>query len=92
MIAIYFSLLAGVAVFSKIEPISTIYSLPTHPNPENIRGRIITLEFETLYYVVCHVPCAGQKLARLQEKIIWNKAMEKYLRQLDEKKPVIWAG
>jgi len=50
------------------------------------------LEFETLYYVACYVPNAGDKLVRLKEKIIWDEAMEKYLRQLDEKKPVIWAG
>ncbi|CAB4398467.1 unnamed protein product [Rhizophagus irregularis] len=83
---------AGIAVFSKIEPISTSFGLPTHPNPESTKGRIITLEFESLYYVACYVPNAGDKLARLKEKIVWDEVMEKYLRQLDEKKPVIWAG
>ncbi|RIA83008.1 exodeoxyribonuclease III [Glomus cerebriforme] len=83
---------AGTAVFSKIEPITISYGLSTHPNPEVTKGRVITLEFETLYYVACYVPNAGEKLVRLKEKIIWDEAMEKYLRQLDETKPVIWAG
>ncbi|CAG8458327.1 12789_t:CDS:10 [Ambispora leptoticha] len=82
----------GIAIFSKIEPISKTYGLPTHPKPDITKGRIITLEFPTLYYVACYVPNAGEKLVRLKEKIEWDNAMEKYLRELDAKKPVIWAG
>ncbi|CAG8475727.1 7004_t:CDS:2 [Funneliformis caledonium] len=83
---------AGTVVFSKINPISVSFGLSTHPDPKVTEGRVITLEFETLYYVACYVPNAGEKLVRLKEKIIWDEAMEKYLKQLDEKKPVIWAG
>ncbi|CAG8436689.1 6382_t:CDS:10 [Ambispora gerdemannii] len=82
----------GVAIFSKIEPVSKTHGLPTHPKPDTTKGRIITLEFPTLYYVACYVPNAGDKLVRLNEKLEWNRAMEKYLRELDAKKPVIWTG
>ncbi|CAJ0913052.1 7754_t:CDS:2, partial [Entrophospora sp. SA101] len=82
----------GISVFSKIKPISSTLGLPTHPNPEITKGNIITLEFPELYYVACYVPNAGSKLVKLNERMGWDAAMEKYLRQLDEKKPVIWAG
>nr|CAG8520028.1 15448_t:CDS:2 [Entrophospora candida]CAG8527862.1 3282_t:CDS:2 [Entrophospora candida] len=82
----------GISVFSKIKPISSTLGLPTHPNPEITKGNIITLEFPELYYVACYVPNAGSKLVKLDERMGWDAAMEKYLRQLDEKKPVIWAG
>ncbi|CAG8811296.1 3103_t:CDS:2, partial [Racocetra persica] len=77
----------GVAVFSKIEPISVAFGLSTHPTPEITKGRVITLEFKTLYYVAVYVPNAGEKLVRLKERVTWDEAMERYLRQLDEKKP-----
>ncbi|CAG8754446.1 9042_t:CDS:2 [Dentiscutata erythropus] len=82
----------GIALFSKIEPISVVFGLSTHPDPEITKGRVITLEFETLYYVTAYVPNAGEKLVRLKERETWDEAMKEYLTQLDEKKPVIWAG
>ena len=39
-------------------------TLPGHPNPDtdNVKGRIITLEFEKYYLVGTYVPNAGEKL------------------------------
>ena len=38
--------------------------LPGHPNPDtdNVKGRIITLEFEKYYLIGTYVPNAGEKL------------------------------
>ncbi|GAA5878406.1 hypothetical protein JCM16303_002762 [Sporobolomyces ruberrimus] len=86
---------AGVAIFSKIEPINVVKGLPTtEPDvpQKDSEGRIITLEFEKSYVVATYVPNAGQGLKTLPEKAAWNKAFEVYLRELDSKKPVIWIG
>ncbi|KAG9303526.1 hypothetical protein G9A89_018422 [Geosiphon pyriformis] len=82
----------GVVVFSKIRPISIKRGLPTHPKPNSTRGRIITLEFSTIYYIAVYVPNAGAKLVRLKERVEWDKAMREYLWQLDQQKPIILAG
>lgn len=56
----------GTAVLSKIKPISVTKLLPGHPNPEQVKGRLITLEFEGCYVVCTYVTNAGQNLKVLQ--------------------------
>ncbi|KAI5119491.1 hypothetical protein M0805_009515 [Coniferiporia weirii] len=82
----------GTAIFSKHEPLSVTKTLPGHPNEEAVKGRIVTLEFETLYLVGTYVTNAGQGLKTLKEKEVWNEHFEVYIRALDAKKPVMWAG
>ncbi|KAF9109936.1 hypothetical protein BGX27_006972 [Mortierella sp. AM989] len=84
---------AGVAMFSKITPITTTAGLPTHPDPSCTKGRIVTLEFSTCYVLGCYVPNAGQGLVRLKERMVWDKAMKEWLLQLKAKgKHIIWTG
>ncbi|CAG8505526.1 7503_t:CDS:2 [Paraglomus occultum] len=82
----------GVAVFSKLEPISVTFGVATHSDVEYTKSRVITLEFSDFYYVACYIPNSGTKLKNLAARMEWDIAMDKYLRQLDEKKPLIWAG
>ncbi|KAG0040522.1 hypothetical protein BGZ82_001848 [Podila clonocystis] len=84
---------AGVAIFSKITPINVTAGLPTHPNPDVTKGRVVTLEFPTCFVVGCYVPNAGQGLVRLSERMLWDVAMKSWLKQLKEKgKQIIWTG
>ncbi|KAG0233250.1 hypothetical protein BGW42_007563 [Actinomortierella wolfii] len=84
---------AGVAMFSKFKPISVTAGLPTHPKPDETKGRVVTLEFPTTYIVGCYVPNAGQGLVRLQPRMVWDVAMKEWLVQLKNKgKQVIWTG
>lgn len=87
---------AGVAVFSKIRPMRVTYGLPGYPpgdaEGKQSRGRLVVLEFPTLYLLACYAVNAGQKLKTLDQKVQWNNAMTPYLRQLDADKPIIWAG
>ena len=53
---------AGTAVLSKIEPLSVDYALPGHPDPASVKGRIVTLEFESCYVVGTYVVNAGTGL------------------------------
>ncbi|KAF4615360.1 hypothetical protein D9613_002750 [Agrocybe pediades] len=83
---------AGTAILSKQKPISVNETIPDHPDPSSVKGRIITLEFATCYLVGTYVVNAGQNLKTLDEKKTWNTHFFAYMRDLDKKKPVIWAG
>ncbi|CDO68300.1 hypothetical protein BN946_scf184799.g27 [Trametes cinnabarina] len=83
---------SGTAVLSKIEPLSVDYTLPGHPDPASVKGRIVTLGFASCYLVGTYVVNAGTGLKTLDAKKEWNKHFEVYIRELDKKKPVIWAG
>lgn len=55
-------LVAGTAILSKIKPLSVDYTLPGHPDPESVKGRIVTLEFESAYVIGTYVVNAGTGL------------------------------
>lgn len=81
---------SGTAVFTKEEPVSVTYGIG---NPEHDReGRVITLEFETFYFVTVYTPNSQRELARLAYRLQWEDAFRTYLKALDEKKPVIVTG
>lgn len=48
------------------------YTLPGHPDPKSIKGRIVTLEFDTLYVVGTYVVNAGTglKVCQVQPRFI----------------------
>ncbi|KAI0797962.1 Endonuclease/exonuclease/phosphatase [Abortiporus biennis] len=83
---------SGTAILSKIKPLNVDYKLPNHPDPKYVKGRIVTLEFEGCFIVGTYTVNAGTGLKTLDEKKLWNKHFEAYIRSLDEKKPVIWTG
>lgn len=81
---------SGTAIFAKCTPISIfngmgIESLDTE-------GRLITLEYPNFYLVTCYTPNAQRELARIDHRMIWEKAFLEFLLQLDAKKPVIICG
>jgi exodeoxyribonuclease-3 len=81
---------SGVAVFSKVKPLSVHYGLGN--NEYDDEGRVITLEYDNFYYVACYVPNAGDGLKRLDFRLEFENNMAEYLKMLDSKKPVIYAG
>ncbi|KAG5647284.1 hypothetical protein DXG03_000820 [Asterophora parasitica] len=83
---------SGTAILSKHKPLSVDKTLPGHPEPLSVKGRIITLEFETCYVIGTYVVNAGTGLKTLDAKKEWNVHFEAYIRDLDKKKPVIWTG
>jgi len=81
---------SGVAVFSKKEPISVSYGIGIEKHDKE--GRVITLEFESFYYVTSYTPNSQPKQARLEYRMEWEEAMLDYLKKLESKKPVIYCG
>ena len=53
---------AGTAILSKHKPLSVDKTLPGHPDPSSVKGRIVTLEFENYYVIGTYVVNAGQGL------------------------------
>lgn len=62
--------IAGLAILSKLEARSVDMTLPGHPDPSSVKGRIVTLEFETYYLIGTYVVNAGTQLKVSQ--IYWN--------------------
>ncbi|TFY68986.1 hypothetical protein EVG20_g3342 [Dentipellis fragilis] len=83
---------SGTAVLSKREPLSVDKTLPGHPDPSYVKGRIVTLEFDSYYLIATYVVNAGVGLKTMDAKKLWNTHFEAYIRDLDKKKPVIWTG
>jgi hypothetical protein len=63
-------------VLSKYKPLSVTKTLPGHPKPSSVKGRIITLEFEGCYIVATYVVNAGTGLKVtcliLSYQILWS--------------------
>ncbi len=81
---------SGVAVFSKIKPISVHYGLKNEKYDDE--GRVITLEFDKFYYVASYVPNAGEGLKRLDFRLEYEKDLIEYFAELEKKKPIVYAG
>ena len=81
---------SGTAVFTKIEPISDTYGIGIDEHDHE--GRVITLEYEGYYLVNVYTPNAQRELARLSYRMKWEDDFRKYVKKLDETKPVIICG
>lgn len=81
---------SGTAVFTKKEPLAVSYDFEIE---EHIgEGRVITCEYKDFYLVNVYVPNSQEGLKRLDYRMRWEEDFREYLKQLDEKKPVILCG
>jgi exodeoxyribonuclease-3 len=82
---------SGTAVFSKIEPLDVRYGMSVKQH--DTEGRLITLDFGDYFLVNCYTPNAQRELGRLDYRTReWDKAFLRYVRKLDEQKPVVFCG
>ena len=81
---------SGTAVFSKKEPISVSYGIGVEEHDHE--GRVISLEFDSFYFITVYVPNSQDGLKRLDYRMCWEDDFLDYIRKLDEKKPVIYCG
>lgn len=80
---------SGTLVYTKKEPLRVIYGINDKYNDE---GRIITLEFESFYFVCAYVPNSQEMLARIDYRMMFEDDMREYLNSLNLIKPVIYCG
>lgn len=81
---------SGTAIFTKIKPLSVSYDIGIAEHDQE--GRVITAEFDDFYLVNVYTPNSQRELARLDYRMQWEDAFRSYIKQLDEKKPVIVCG
>lgn len=82
---------SGTAIFSKIEPQSISYGLGIEEHDNE--GRVITAEFDTFYLVTVYTPNSKRELERLEYRYKqWDKDFLKFVKKLEEKKPVVFCG
>jgi exodeoxyribonuclease III len=95
---------SGVAIYSKIKPISISFDIPKDIAKKfdglkdkygeaNSEGRVIALEFERFFIVNVYTPNAKDDLSRIPLRYkMWDKAFLSYVEELNKKKPVIFMG
>ena len=81
---------SGTAIFTKEEPLQVAYGIGVEEHDHE--GRVITAEYPEFYFVTVYVPNAQQELKRLDYRMQWEADFLTYLKKLEEKKPVIYAG
>ncbi|MBI64897.1 MAG: exodeoxyribonuclease III [Candidatus Marinimicrobia bacterium] len=82
---------SGTAIFSKIKPLNYFYGLGIKKHDHE--GRVITLEFKDYYLVTVYTPNSKRELLRLDyRQKEWDVDFLKYLKNLENKKPVIFCG
>ncbi|MHC1715630.1 MAG: exodeoxyribonuclease III [Acidaminococcaceae bacterium] len=81
---------SGTAIFTKIKPLSVSYDIGVAEHDQE--GRVITAEFDDFYLINVYTPNSQRELARLDYRMQWEDAFRSYIKQLDEKKPVIICG
>lgn len=81
---------SGVAMFTKIEPISVSNGMGVEEY--DTEGRLITAEFSDFYLITCYTPNSQQELKRLDFRVKWENELRKYIAELEKIKPVILCG
>lgn len=81
---------SGTAIFTKEEPLNVFYGINREKHDKE--GRVITLEFEKFYMVTVYTPNSQNELARLPYRMEWEEDFRTYLKELEEKKPVVVCG
>lgn len=81
---------SGTAIFTKIKPLTVTYGIGIEEHDNE--GRVITLEFDNFFMVNVYTPNSKRGLERLDYRMIWEDEFVKYLKALNNSKPVIVCG
>ena len=81
---------SGTCIFTKKQPLNVTYGIGIEEHDHE--GRVITLEFDSFYFITVYTPNSGDGLKRLSYRMEWEDAFLSYIKSLDEKKPVIFCG
>ncbi|MGN0523921.1 MAG: exodeoxyribonuclease III [Eubacterium sp.] len=81
---------SGTAVFTKAEPISVQYGMGIDVHDHE--GRVITLEFDSFFFVTVYVPNSKRELERLDYRMQWEDDFREFINSLNQTKPVVFCG
>lgn len=85
---------SGTAIISRQEPIRFFSGINAHINTKDHdnQGRVSTAEFKDFYVVNVYTVNSGAELKRLDYRQEWDKAFLRFLKKLEQHKPVIACG
>lgn len=81
---------SGTAIFSKTKALKDSYGIGIEEHDKE--GRVITLEYDDFYLVNVYTPNSKTGFERLDYRMIWEDEFRKYLKSLEETKPVVVCG
>ena len=81
---------SGVAVFSRVEPLSVRRGIGIEEHDHE--GRVLTLEYADFFLVCCYTPNSQDGLKRLDYRMRWEDDFRSYLKALEAQKPVVLCG
>ena len=81
---------SGTAIFTKKRPINVTpgIGMVRHDG----EGRVLTAEYDDFYVVNVYVPNSQRELTRLPYRQQWDRAFLRYLKTLEQIKPLIFCG
>lgn len=81
---------SGTAIFTRERPIGHFHGIGVKDHDKE--GRAITLEFPDYYLVNVYTPNSQRGLTRLDYRMRWDADFLRFLKDLEQKKPVIFCG
>ena len=81
---------SGTAIFTRHTPLSVTFGIGIDEHDHE--GRVITLEMPDFYLITVYTPNSQDELKRLDYRMRWEDAFLSYVKDLDERKPVIICG
>jgi len=81
---------AGVATYSREEPLAVIYGLNHHGH--DYEGRVLTLEFGDFFFINAYFPNSQPGLARMDYKLEFDRDLQEFALGLAKKKTVLICG
>ena len=81
---------SGTLVYTKKEPVNVSFGLGIEEHDHE--GRVITAEYDDFFLVNQYVPNVKRDLSRLEYRMVWEDEIRKYLKTLEQEKPVLMCG
>jgi exodeoxyribonuclease-3 len=81
---------SGTAVLTRIPPLS--WSEGMGRRTSDAEGRVVTVEFASVFVVSAYAPNSQRGLPRLGYRLGWDRQFRGYVGSLAERKPVVFCG
>ena len=81
---------SGTAIFTKTRPLKVTHGIGKAEH--DTEGRVLTAEYEDFHLVSVYVPNSQRELTRLSYRQKWDRDLLRYLKKLEQNKPVVWCG
>jgi len=81
---------SGTAIFTRQAPLGVTQGLGLAEHDRE--GRVLTAEYAEFFLVNAYVPNSQRELTRLPYRQQWDTDFRRYLKKLEQRKPVIFCG